>query len=54
MLVKLLTEIWKAGGDKPKVQMWVMPSDCSVFQVKFDKVQEQLEDLCGMISSQEF
>ena len=28
--------------------MWIMPSDCEVFQVKFDKVQEQLEDLCGM------
>ena len=49
VLVKLLTEVWKAGGgDKPKVQMWVMPSDCLVFQAKFDKVQEQLEDLCGM------
>ena len=48
-IVKLLTEVWKAGGgDKPTVQMWVMPSDCSDFQAKFDRVQEQLEDLCGM------
>jgi hypothetical protein len=49
VLVKLLTEVWKAGGgDKPKVQTWIMPSDCSAFQTTFDKVQEQLEDLCGM------
>ena len=41
--MKLLTEVWKAGGgDKPKVQMWIMRSDCATFQTKFDKVQEQL------------
>ena len=44
-----LTEVWTSGrGEKPKIQTWVMLSDCLVFQNKFDEVQEQLEDLCGM------
>lgn len=49
ILVELLTDVWTAGGgDKPVLQTWLMPSDCAYFQAKFDQVQEQLEDLCGM------
>ena len=48
-LVELLTNVWTTGGgDKPVLQTWLMPSECADFQAKFDQVQEQLEDLCGM------
>lgn len=47
--VKLLTDLWIAGGgDKPKERTWTLPNSCSEFQSKFDRIQAQLEELCGM------
>ena len=47
--VKLLADLWlTGGGDKPAVRVWTLPQHCSEFQSKFDSIQEQLEDLCGM------
>jgi len=48
-IVKLLADLWlTGGGDKPAVRVWTLPQHCSEFQSKFDSIQEQLEDLCGM------
>ena len=33
---------------QPAVRVRTLPHHCSEFQSKFDSVQEQLEDLCGM------
>ena len=47
--VTLLTNLWiNGGGDKPKHRTWILPRDCPDFQTKFDSIQAQLEDLCGM------
>lgn len=47
--VTLLTTLWiNGGGDKPKKRTWTLPRSCSEFQTKFDSIQAQLEDLCGM------
>ena len=36
------------GGDKPAIRVWTLPQHCSEFQFRFDSIQEQLEELCGM------
>ena len=45
----LLADLWLAGGgDKPAIRVWTLPQHCSEFQFRFDSIQEQLEELCGM------
>lgn len=45
----LLTNLWvHGGGDKPIKRTWILPRACPDFQKKFDSIQSQLEDLCGM------
>ena len=48
LLVDLLTALWKqGGGDKPIMRKWTLPNSPE-FQAKFDEVQQQLEELCGL------
>ena len=45
----MLTDLWvDGGGDKPRVRIWILPRSCNEFPSKFDEIQEQLKDLCGM------
>ena len=44
----LLSTLWKdGGGDKPVMRKWILP-DSPEFQQKFDEIQQQLEELCGL------
>jgi len=41
--------LWKAGGgDKPKQRTWILSQKCEIFKKKYDEIQEELEDLCGI------
>ena len=47
--VTLLVTLWKdGGGDKPTQRNWILGRDNSHFHKKFDKIQEELEELCGL------
>lgn len=48
-IVNLLADLWLAGDrDKPAIRVRTLPHYCSEFQFRFDSIQEQLEELCGM------
>ena len=48
-IVNLLADLWLAGGgDKPAIRVWTLFHHCSEFQFRFDSIQEQLEELCGI------
>ena len=47
--VTLLVTLWKdGGGDKPTQRNWILGRDNSHFHKKFDKIQEELEELFGL------
>lgn len=46
--VDLLSTLWKeGGGDKPVIRKWILPVSPE-FHQKFDEIQQQLEELCGL------
>ena len=47
--VQLLKSLWlEGGGDKPVNRVFLLPKNSTEFEAKFDEVQKDLDDLCGM------
>jgi hypothetical protein len=48
-IVTLLTNLWKlGGGDKPLLRKWTLPQPCPEFELRYDEIQEQLQEMCGL------
>lgn len=48
-IVDLFASVWNSGGgDTPKIRSFKLARDCQQFKVKFEDIQAQLQDLCGM------
>lgn len=48
-IVTLLTKLWKdGGGDKPRQRTWILSRNCEIFSKKYDEIQDELEELCGI------
>ena len=48
-LVDLLERIWvDGGGEKPVDRMWLLRPESADFEDRFNKTQDNLDDVCGM------